>query len=338
MAHVRIPRRYSLPEREATPEEVFLDRRRFLATLGVTGLGAIAGLTAGGLFGCSRADESGTSAAARTAADSARAIARPPSPLASLYPAARNPKYVLDRPLTAEKLAARYNNFYEFTEVKDKVWKLAEQFTTRPWTLEIKGLVARPQTIDVDDLVRKMQIEERLYRHRCVEAWSMAVPWTGFPLADLVRFAEPLSSARYVRFVSFLRPAEAPGQKSDWYPWPYYEGLTMAEATSELALLATGIYGHELPPQHGAPIRLVTPWKYGFKSIKSIVRVEFTDEKPRTFWNDEVPAEYDFTANVNPAVPHPRWSQATEQMIGELLRRKTLLYNGYGEYVAKLYA
>jgi sulfoxide reductase catalytic subunit YedY len=334
MAHIRIARPYSLPEREATPEEVFLDRRRFLRTLGTAGLGAIAGLTAGGLLGCSRADESG----ARAAADSTRTAAKLPSPLAALYPAARNPKYVLDRPLTDEKLAARYNNFYEFTEVKDQVWKLAAKLTTRPWTLEIKGLVEQPRTIDVDDLVRQMRIEERLYRHRCVEAWSMAVPWTGFPLADFVRFARPLSSARYVRLASFMRPAEAPGQKHDWYPWPYYEGLTMAEATNELALLATGIYGHELPPQHGAPIRLVTPWKYGFKSIKSIVLVEFTDQKPHTFWNDEAPAEYDFTANVNPEVPHPRWSQATEQMIGELLRRKTLPYNGYGDYVAKLYA
>ncbi len=333
MASIRIQRRYSLPEREATPEEVFLNRRRFLATLGSAGLGAIAGLTAGGLLGCSRADEPGAAAAGGPPSP-----AGAPSPLASLYPAARNSKYVLDRPLTTEKLAARYNNFYEFTEAKDQVWKLAEKLTTRPWALEIRGLVARPRTIDVDDLVRKMRLEERLYRHRCVEAWSMAVPWTGFPLADFVRFAEPLASARHVRFVSFLRPAEAPGQKHDWYPWPYYEALTLAEATNELALLATGIYGHELPPQHGAPIRLVTPWKYGFKSIKSIAVVEFTDEKPRTFWNDEVPAEYDFIANVTPEIPHSRWSQATEQMIGEMLRRKTLLYNGYGEYVAKLYA
>ena len=204
------------------------------------------------------------------------------------------------------------------------------------------GLVAKPKIYDFDELLRKMPLEERLYRHRCVEAWAMAVPRTGFPLKAFIEAVEPLSSARYVKMTTFFNPKEAPAQ---WYmpgwPWAYSEGLTMAEATNELALLVTGIYGHELPKQHGAPLRLVVPWKYGYKSIKSIVRIEFTAEQPSTFWNTFVPDEYDFDANVNPDVPHPRWSQAEERMIeaddDNPSLRPTLLYNGYEEYVRHLY-
>ncbi len=199
--------------------------------------------------------------------------------------------------------------------------------------------MTKPKEMDVDELLARMPVEERLYRHRCVEAWAMAVPWTGFPMRELVKWAEPTSAARFVRMVSFQRPDQAPGQKNTpWYPWPYFEGLTLAEATHELAFLVCGIYGHTLPVQHGAPLRLATPWKYGFKSIKSIVLFEFTDRRPRTFWNDVAPAEYDFFANVNPRVPHPRWSQATERMIGTNERRPTQPFNGYGEWVAGLYA
>jgi sulfoxide reductase catalytic subunit YedY len=205
--------------------------------------------------------------------------------------------------------------------------------------VKISGLVKKPRTYDLDELLRLTDLEERLYRHRCVEAWAMAVPWTGFAFADLIRIVEPLSTAKFVRMVSFKKPDEAPGQKQyRWYPFPYYEGLTIKEAMNELAFLVTGIYGHPLPVQHGAPLRLATPWKYGYKSIKGIVEFEFTDRQPKTFWNDLAPAEYDFLSNVNPAVPHPRWSQETERMIDTGERRPTQIYNGYGEFVARLYS
>jgi sulfoxide reductase catalytic subunit YedY len=204
--------------------------------------------------------------------------------------------------------------------------------------VEVAGLVVRPRTYDIDDLVRAFPLEERVYRHRCVEAWAMAVPWTGFPLAALIQSAEPLPAARFVRFVSFHRPSQAGGQSDRSQPWPYNEGLTLDEATNELAFIATGMYGHPLLKQHGAPVRLVVPWKYGFKSAKSIVRVELTARQPATFWNTMAPHEYDFAANVNPDVPHPRWSQRTERMLGTDEVRPTQLYNGYGEWVAKLYA
>jgi sulfoxide reductase catalytic subunit YedY len=197
--------------------------------------------------------------------------------------------------------------------------------------------VAKPRTYDLDDLVRAFPLEERIYRHRCVEAWAMVVPWTGFPLASLLRKAEPLPEAKYVRFVSFYRPREASRQSGPSMPWPYNEGLTLAEATNELTFLATGMYGHPLLKQHGAPVRLVVPWKYGFKSAKSIVRIELTARQPATFWNTLMPQEYDFEANVNPAVPHPRWSQEQERLLGTGETRTTLLYNGYGGQVAKLY-
>ncbi len=327
---IRIPRGWELTERLATPEDVYLNRRKFLRALGATGLGAI-----GALVGCER----------KTQSQSATAPDAPPPPIglpapsatANLYPAKRDERFTLDRSLTDEAVAARYNNFYEFSANKQRVCRLVEPFQTRPWTIEVTGLVKKPQTLDIDDLVRRMPLEERLYRHRCVEAWAMAVPWTGFPIKAFIDLVEPLSSATYMRMVTFNNPEQAVGMADDTYPWPYFEGLTMAEATNDLALFVTGIYGHELTKQHGAPIRLVTPWKYGYKSIKSIVRVEFTDTQPPTFWSTLVPPEYDFWANVNPAVPHPRWSQESERLIGTGDRRQTLLYNGYGEFVAGLY-
>ena len=329
-------RGWQIPERDATPEPLFLNRRKFLRQLGCLG-------AAGLLAGCGHEKIYTPDEAPPAASPPALVTKEPqasPDTGPRLYPAPLNPAFSqLDRPLTEEAAAAHLNNFYEFSEDKEEVWKLAWMLDTRPWTVEVAGLVRRPQTFDIDELIRKLPLEERLYRFRCVEAWAMALPWTGFPFKALVDMVEPLSSARYVRMCSFFAPEKAPGQwdTPNW-PWPYEEGLTMAEATNELTLLATGVYGHELPKQHGAPLRLVVPWKYGYKSIKSIVRIEFVEEEPPTFWDTLQPGVYDFWANINPEVPHPAWSQATEVLIGTGERRPTLLYNGYGEYVEKLYA
>jgi sulfoxide reductase catalytic subunit YedY len=259
-----------------------------------------------------------------------------PDPWADLYPTRRNDAYRLDRPLTEESWATSYNNFYEFGSHK-QIASAAQALRLQPWYVTIDGMVEKELTLDADQLIRRMPLEERLYRHRCVEAWSMAVPWSGFPLGTLVDFARPLGSARYVRMETFMDAEMAPGQRQSWYPWPYIEGLTMAEATNELAFIATGLYGKPMPRQNGAPLRLVTPWKYGFKSVKSVRRFTFTDERPVTFWEAIQPSEYGFWANVNPEVPHPRWSQATERVLGSDERVPTQLFNGYGEYVAHLY-
>ena len=322
---IRSRRGWEMPQRLATPEAVYFNRRRFLYALGITGLSTLG-------LGCESRAES------RTAAGLGALRGLPaPSPTADRYPAKRSERYTLDRPLTRETVAATYNNFYEFSPRKEHVARLVSNFQTRPWQIEVAGLVKKPQTLDIDELVRLMPLEERLYRHRCVEAWSMAVPWTGFPLTAFLDLVKPLSSARFMRMLTFNNLDQAPGMRDTSYPWPYFEGLSLAEASNELALFVTGIYGHELTKQHGAPIRLVVPWKYGYKSIKSIVRVEFTAERPGTFWSSLIPWEYDFVANVNPAVPHPRWSQAYERVIGTDERRPTLPYNGYAEFVAGLY-
>ncbi len=306
----RIKRAWEIPESSATPEAAFADRRRLVAALAA---GPI--LLAGGLGG---------------AAGRALAAGDP------LYPAKRNLRYRLDRELTAEKDATTYNNFYEFGSHK-QISQAAQALKIRPWQVVIDGMVERKITIDADALIAKMKLEERLYRHRCVEAWSMAVPWSGFAMADLIAFARPLSGAKFIAMETFNDAAMAPGQKQFWYPWPYIEGLTMAEATNELAFIGTGLYGKPMPKQNGAPLRLVVPWKYGFKSIKSIVRFHFTDQRPVNFWQTVQAAEYGFWANVNPDVPHPRWSQATERVLGTQNRVPTLLYNGYAEQVAGLY-
>jgi len=304
--HVLRRKGWEIPERLATPEALFVDRRGFLTALGAAGALAVSGTAA-------RADDA--------------------DPSAALYPAARNPAYALDRDVTPEKYNLAYNNFYEFSTAKRVD---AGALRTRPWTVKIDGLVEKEQTLDIDALIKAMGLEERLYRHRCVEAWSMAIPWTGFPLKKLVDLAKPLSSAGYLRFETFLDKKMAPGQRS-FMPWPYVEGLTMAEATNDLAFVVTGAYGKPLAKVQGAPIRLATPWKYGFKSIKSIVRVSFVDKRPETFWQTLGPEEYGFWANVNPAVPHPRWSQADERVLGMPGRKPTLIWNGYGEFVAHLY-
>ena len=230
-----------------------------------------------------------------------------------------------------------YNNYYEFTTDKEGVAKLAEKFNPAPWTVEVSGLVNNPKTYGMEDLLSNFTQEERIYRLRCVEAWSMVIPWTGFTLASLLKEVEPTSDAKYVRFETVNRPEEMPGMKSPFYTWPYQEGLRLDEAMNDLTLLATGLYGQPMPNQNGAPIRLVVPWKYGFKSIKSIVKIELVAEQPSTLWNDVAPREYGFYSNVNPEISHPRWSQASERRIGELGRRETLMFNGYAEQVAYLY-
>jgi sulfoxide reductase catalytic subunit YedY len=243
----------------------------------------------------------------------------------------------LGDPVNTYSDITNYNNYYEFTVDKQQVAGEAKGFTTSPWTVEVGGLVNKPKTFGIEDLLKLFPPEERIYRLRCVEAWSMVIPWQGFTLAGLLNAVEPTSDAKYVRFETVFRPEEMPGQKSPFYPWPYQEGLRIDEAMNDLAFLATGLYGEPNVPQNGAPIRLVVPWKYGFKSIKSIVKIELVAEEPDTLWKNIASNEYGFYANVNPAVDHPRWSQASERRIGELSRRPSLPFNGYGEQVASLY-
>jgi sulfoxide reductase catalytic subunit YedY len=243
----------------------------------------------------------------------------------------------LGDPANAYDEITNYNNFYEFSTDKQAVARLAEDFTTEPWTVEVSGLVNNPKTFGVDDLLKMFPQEERIYRLRCVEAWSMVIPWNGFPLASLLKEVEPTSDAKFVRFEAAAKRDEMPGLKSPFYDWPYQEGLRLDEAMNDLTLLATGLYGEMMPNQNGAPIRLVVPWKYGFKSIKSIVKIELVDYQPDTLWNTAAPNEYGFYSNVNPNVSHPRWSQASERRIGELGRRETLMFNGYADEVAYLY-
>jgi sulfoxide reductase catalytic subunit YedY len=311
--HVIRRRGWEIPERLATPEHVFLNRRAFMAAAGAAAIALPPDLA------------------------SAQRISDLPDPTKDLYPAKSNDKYKLDRAVTDEKVNTTYNNFYEFGSSK-QISRAAQALKLRPWTVKIDGMVEKEQELGIDDLIRKIPLEERLYRHRCVEAWGMAIPWSGFPLAKLVEMAKPLSSAKYLRMETFMDPAVAPGQKVRLYPWPYIEGVTMAEAANELAFLVTGAYGKPVAKSMGAPIRLALPWKYGFKSIKSIVKFTFTDQRPKSYWEALQASEYGFWANVNPQVPHPRWSQANEEVLGSGGKRvPTLLFNGYAEYVADMY-
>lgn len=328
MTAIRIPPAWEIPERLATPESVFLNRRQVIAALG---LGALAtGLPVG--MACAAGPGSGPAPEGMLEPALGKHFA-------DRFPAKRNPAWTIgDRTQTPEEIAGRYNNFYEFTTDKPRVWELAHGYKVDPWKVEVSGLVKKPRTLDLDDIVGRFPLEERLYRFRCVERWSAQVPWTGYPLAKLIDFLEPLPSARYVRFVSFLDKERLPGQRdASWYPWPYFEALRLDEARNEVALVAVGSYGHALPMQHGAPWRLALPWKYGYKGPKSVVRIELTAEQPPTFWNQLEPNEYGFYSNVDPNHPHPRWSQAIEQDIGTGQSRPTLLYNGYGDQVAALY-
>ncbi len=321
---IKRPKGWELPERLATPEDAYLNRRTLLRGLG---LGSML-VGAGALAGC------GEEAAADN--EAVQLAEAPPDPSAGLYPVKRNARYQVDRAITDEDLATTYNNFYEFGSSKN-IWRAAQDLPIRPWTVTLDGMVEQERTVAIDDLLAAMPLEERVYRHRCVEAWSMTVPWSGFALRALVDYARPLSSAKYVVMQTFQNADVASGQKQYWYPWPYVEGLTIEEATNDLAFIATGLYGKPIPRQNGAPLRLAAPWKYGFKSLKSIVRFTFTDTRPVSFWEELQASEYGFWANVNPEVPHPRWSQATERVLGANERVPTLLYNGYGEFVADLY-
>lgn len=309
---IRSRRTWDIPESRVTPEAVFLNRRSLMGA-------AIAGAALG--------------------------IARPAraedDPSAALYPAKPNPAYAsAGREVTEEAVNTRFNNYYEFGSSKS-IAAAAEKLPLRPWTIAIDGEVEKPMTLGIDDLLKQVTLEERIYRHRCVEAWSMVVPWTGFPVKRLVEIAKPTSKAKYLRFETFNMPEVASGQQPGFftqYPWPYIEGITMAEAMNDLPLMVTGAYGKPVAKSMGAPLRLHLPWKYGFKSIKGIVKVSFTAERPVSFWETLGPSEYGFWANVNPEVPHPRWSQDSEQVLGGGDRIPTQLYNGYGEQVAALYA
>ncbi len=304
---------------EITPEHVYLSRRKFMAGVGALAASSLA------LSACSGQEPSPIPPTAEPAPTS------PASP-----PPIAGTDELGDR-LTSFEAITSYTNYYEFTTSKEGVARLAQDFKTSPWAVEVGGLVHKPKTFDLDDLLKFSQ-EERIYRLRCVEAWSMVIPWMGFPLAKLLKEVEPMPEAKYVRFETLLDPDQMPGQRSGGYDWPYVEGLRLDEAMHDLTLLATGIYGKSLLSQNGAPVRLVVPWKYGFKSIKSIVKIDLVEEMPVSLWMAIAPREYGFYANVNPDVSHPRWSQATERRIGETKRRKTLLFNGYGEEVAHLYS
>jgi sulfoxide reductase catalytic subunit YedY len=324
MASVHRRRRWQLPGLQETPQSDFeawsrIDRRAMLqaalaggaamATNGLMGIDALAG-----------------------------AVQKKKEQTFEHFPAKRNEKYKLDRPLTDEVAASRYNNFYEFTETK-RVAGLVKDWDISGWKLEVTGLVDNPTTFDMAELAKAFPYEERLYRFRCVETWAMAVPWTGFEVKKILDYVKPRAGANFVKFVSFdHKKARGTRRGKSYEPWPYTEAVTLAEAQNELAFIATGIYGHPLPKQHGAPVRVVLPWKYGFKGAKSIVRIELVSTMPATFWPTIIPAEYDFLANVNPLMPHPRWSQATEWDIGTKARRPTLPFNGYGDLVAGLYS
>ncbi len=317
---IKRKRGWEIAERRATPESVFLNRRNLLIG---GGLAAVAGAVAG----TSWLNRDGRLGVAQAAAS---------DPTREFYPAARNAAYTVDRPITPEDITTNYNNFYEFGSSK-RIARNAESLKTRPWEVRFDGLVEKPFTLGIDDLIKRVSLEERVYRHRCVEAWSMVVPWTGFPVAELLELARPLSSARYLRMETFHDTSMASGQKQFWYPWPYVEGVTMAEAANELAFIVTGAYGRPVANSMGAPLRIHLPWKYGFKSVKSIVRFSFVDERPVSFWQALAPAEYGFWANVNPEVPHPRWSQASERDLATNDMIPTRPFNGYGEFVADLY-
>jgi len=297
---------------EITPEHLYMSRRDFLKSMGIVTAGAL-------LSAC----------APERSAPETEAIP------ADLRVSATTDE--LGDPLTPYEAITNYNNYYEFSVDKEQVAILAQDMATSPWTVKVGGLVKNPKEYDVDDLIKQFDPEERIYRLRCVEAWSMVIPWMGFPLEKLLQEVEPTSNAKFVRFETLYDPDQLPGQKSAWYNWPYVEGLRLDEAMNDLAILATGLYGKPLPPQDGAPIRLVVPWKYGFKSIKAIVKIDLVEEMPTSLWMAAAPNEYGFYANVNPNVDHPRWSQSSERRIGELGRRETLMFNGYEEEVAYLY-
>jgi sulfoxide reductase catalytic subunit YedY len=340
---------------EITPEHVYHSRRRFLKQMGIVGTGSLLAACAApapagpvGTEGAPAVSPAPASTAATAEAEGTPSAAASATPALTVtlptgtptapVPGVGAQNDELGDPLTSYDAATSYNNYYEFTTAKQGIAALAKDFKTIPWQVEVGGLVRRPRTFELEELLKMFPQEERIYRLRCVETWSMVIPWLGFSLGRLLEEAEPTGDARFVRFETVSRPAEMPGQRMLAYPWPYQEGLRLDEAMHNLTILATGLYGKPLPAQSGAPVRLIVPWKYGFKSIKSIVKIEVVDHQTQTMWSTRAPNEYGFYANVNPQVPHPRWSQSTERRIGETVRRDTLMFNGYAGEVAGLYA
>ena len=310
---IKVPPAHSLTESDITPPDIYHRRRTFLQL----GAGSI---VAAATIGSTSIELTKAAHAAQKLApiiDTDYKVAEPETPLDAI---------------------TNYNNFYEFSLDKEEVAEKARNFKTRPWTVEVSGEVNKPTTFDIDDLLKRYPLERRIYRFRCVEAWSMVIPWVGFPLAALLKDVDPRGNAKYVEFTTLLDPKRMPNQKRDILKWPYLEGLRMDEAMHPLTLLAVGLYDEVMPPQNGAPIRLVVPWKYGFKNIKSVVRIRLVEQQPQSTWQQAGPNEYGFYANVNPTVDHPRWSQARERRIGDFLKRPTLMFNGYAEEVAGLYA
>ncbi len=299
---------------EITDKEIYLNRRRFLIETSAAAAAVATGLVFPGLLGDSGEAHAGTK-----------------------LDGVRKSSLSTGEKKTPFKDITNYNNFYEFGTDKYSPAKNAKSLITRPWSVAVEGEISRPKVYDVDELIKISPLEERIYRLRCVEGWSMVIPWVGFPLNALIRRVEPNSKAKYVAFTTLHDPKQMPGQRRGVLDWPYVEGLRMDEAMNPLTILAVGLYGEILPNQNGAPIRLVVPWKYGFKSIKSIVRIRFVEKQPPTAWEKAAPNEYGFYSNVNPEVDHPRWSQARERRIGEFWKRKTLMFNGYADHVAHLY-
>jgi methionine sulfoxide reductase catalytic subunit len=307
---------------EITPENVYLSRRQLMKGIGAFALGSVA------LAAC------GPLSTVQPTADTKSAATT--SPVVALAPPTPDPKAPPDTSTSLDDIT-HYNNYYEFSQDKEPVADLAANFKTSPWTLKVGGLVGKPKTYSIDDLRNNFTQVEHIYRHRCVEGWSMVIPWTGFPLASILKEVEPTSAAKYVQFTSIMAPDQMPGQRDNYFKWPYIEGLRLDEAMNNLALMVTGLYGKTLPNQDGAPLRLAVPWKYGFKSAKAIVQIDLVVDQPVSLWMNASPDEYGFYSNVNPDRPHPRWSQATERRIGEAGRRDTIKFNGYGDEVAHLY-
>ena len=337
MAYIHHIKPWDSSKIKPTDEKIYLNRREIVKQLGILSTGAIASSFL--LSSCNQNLTESSRRPKNKTIDKSFYF----EGIEAYFPAQKNESYTLDRPMTKEYDATHHNNFYEFNNQENKnireIYKYVGDFNTSDWKFEVSGMAEKTGIFNLEDLIKQFGQEERTYRFRCVERWAMAVPWTGFPLKKLIDYLKPTNQAKYIKMVSAYRPYEMPGVKwQKWYPWPYQEGLRMDEALNELSFIATGLYGKPLPKQNGAPMRLVVPWKYGYKNIKSIRKIEFTDQQPATFWNTTTPDEYPFLSNVNPNKPHPRWSQAQEYMIPDGAKRPTLIYNGYGDYVAKLYS
>lgn len=308
---------------EITPEHIYLSRRKFMKGIGAVALSSVALAACGSPAQPAKDTQTGLPTSTFT-------------PDSFLADPTADPNAPPDTPTSLDDIT-HYNNYYEFSQAKEPVADMAKDFKTSPWTVEVGGFVQTPKTYGMEDLLKKFPQQEHIFRHRCVEGWSMVIPWTGFPLSSILKEVQPTSQAKYVRFTSILAPDQMPGQKDPYFQWPYIEGLRLDEAMNDLALMVTGLYGKPLPNQNGAPLRMAVPWKYGFKSAKAIVKIDLVADQPTSLWMAAAPDEYGFYSNVNPDRPHPRWSQETERRIGELGRRNTLKFNGYADEVAHLY-